>query len=413
VADFKVKVDGLEQSANDKTNAIDFYKDNKDVVAVKINGELKDSATAVKAGDEVVGVLANSEEGLSIIRHSTAHILAQAVQKINPQTKLGIGPPIKDGFYYDFQVQDNFTPEVLVKIESVMKDIIKSGQRFSRRVSDEKSLQKELAHEPFKIELIGIKGNPSDEVMEVGGSELTIYDNVDFRTGEVVWSDLCRGPHVPSTKYLGAHKLMRTAGVYWRSNEKNPQLQRIYGTAWASKEDLANHLILLEEAEKRDHRKLGVELDLFSFPDEIGSGLPVFHPKGGVIRKVMEDYSRKRHEESGYEFVYTPHITKSALFETSGHLEWYADGMFPPMQLDAEFNADGSIKKPAQNYYLKPMNCPFHNLIYKSTSKSYRDLPLRFFEFGSVYRYEKSGVVHGLTRVRGMTQDLHNFRKHG
>jgi threonyl-tRNA synthetase len=405
VADFKVKVDGLEQSANDKTNAIDFYKDNKDVVAVKINGELKDSATAVKAGDEVVAVLANSEEGLSIIRHSTAHILAQAVQKINPQTKLGIGPPIKDGFYYDFQVQDNFTPEDLVKIESVMKDIIKSGQRFSRRVSDEKSLQKELAHEPFKIELIGIKGNPSDEVMEVGGNELTIYDNVDFRTGEVVWSDLCRGPHVPSTKYLGAHKLMRTAGVYWRSNEKNPQLQRIYGTAWASKEDLANHLTLLEEAEKRDHRKLGVELDLFSFPDEIGSGLPVFHPKGGVIRKVMEDYSRKRHEESGYEFVYTPHITKSALFETSGHLEWYADGMFPPMQLDAEFNADGSIKKPAQNYYLKPMNCPFHNLIYKSTSKSYRDLPLRFFEFGSVYRYEKSGVVHGLTRVRGMTQD--------
>ena len=405
MADFKVKVDGLEQSANDKTNAIDFYKDNKDVVAVKINGELKDSATAVKAGDEVVGVLANSEEGLSIIRHSTAHILAQAVQKINPQTKLGIGPPIKDGFYYDFQVQDNFTPEDLVKIESVMKDIIKSGQRFSRRVSDEKSLQKELAHEPFKIELIGIKGNPSDEVMEVGGSELTIYDNVDFRTGEVVWSDLCRGPHVPSTKYLGAHKLMRTAGVYWRSNEKNPQLQRIYGTAWASKEDLANHLTLLEEAEKRDHRKLGVELDLFSFPDEIGSGLPVFHPKGGVIRKVMEDYSRRRHEESGYEFVYTPHITKSALFETSGHLEWYADGMFPPMQLDAEFNADGSIKKPAQNYYLKPMNCPFHNLIYKSTSKSYRDLPLRFFEFGSVYRYEKSGVVHGLTRVRGMTQD--------
>ena len=405
MADFKVKVDGLEQSANDKTNAIDFYKDNKDVVAVKINGELKDSATAVKAGDEVVGVLANSEEGLAIIRHSTAHILAQAVQKINPQTKLGIGPPIKDGFYYDFQVQDNFTPEDLVKIESVMKDIIKSGQRFSRRVSDEKSLQKELAHEPFKIELIGIKGNPSDEVMEVGGSELTIYDNVDFRTGEVVWSDLCRGPHVPSTKYLGAHKLMRTAGVYWRSNEKNPQLQRIYGTAWASKEDLANHLTLLEESEKRDHRKLGVELDLFSFPDEIGSGLPVFHPKGGVIRKVMEDYSRRRHEESGYEFVYTPHITKSALFETSGHLEWYADGMFPPMQLDAEFNADGSIKKPAQNYYLKPMNCPFHNLIYKSTSKSYRDLPLRFFEFGSVYRYEKSGVVHGLTRVRGMTQD--------
>jgi threonyl-tRNA synthetase len=405
VADFKVKIDGKEQSASDGINAIDFYKDNKDIVVAKINGELKDLATALKANDEVIGIAANSEEGLAVIRHSTAHILAQAVQKLRPQTKLGIGPPIKDGFYYDFKVDENFTPDDLVKIEATMKDIIKSGQRFTRRVSDEKSLLKELANEPFKIELIGIKGNPADDVMEVGGAELTIYDNIDFRSGEVVWSDLCRGPHVPSTKYLGVHKLMRTAGVYWRSNEKNPQLQRIYGTAWATKEDLANYLNLLEEAEKRDHRKLGVELDLFSFPDEIGSGLAVFHPKGGVIRKVMEDYSRKRHEESGYEFVYTPHITKSALFETSGHLEWYADGMFPPMQLDAEFNADGSVRKPAQNYYLKPMNCPFHNLIYKSTSKSYRDLPLRFFEFGSVYRYEKSGVIHGLTRVRGMTQD--------
>lgn len=405
MGNFDVQIDGKKETASEQTNAIDFYKDNKDVVVVKINGQLKDLATLLKPGDQVVAVSANSEEGLAVIRHSTAHILAQAVQKLNPQTKLGIGPPIKDGFYYDFKVNENFTPEDLVKIESTMKDIIKSGQRFTRRVSDEKSLLKELVYEPFKIELIGIKGNPADEVMEVGGSELTIYDNIDFRSGDVVWSDLCRGPHVPSTKYLNAYKLMRSAGVYWRSDEKNQQLQRIYGTAWASKEELANYLLVLEEAEKRDHRKLGVELDLFSFPDEIGSGLAVFHPKGGVIRKVMEDYSRKRHEGSGYEFVYTPHITKSALFETSGHLEWYSEGMFPPMQLDAEFNEDGSIKKPAQNYYLKPMNCPFHNLIYKSKSKSYRDLPLRYFEFGSVYRYEKSGVVHGLTRVRGMTQD--------
>lgn len=405
MGNFDVQIDGKKETASEQTNAIDFYKDNKDVVVVKINGQLKDLATLLKPGDQVVAVSASSEEGLAVIRHSTAHILAQAVQKLNPQTKLGIGPPIKDGFYYDFKVKENFTPEDLVKIESTMKDIIKSGQRFTRRVSDEKSLLKELVNEPFKIELIGIKGNPADEVMEVGGSELTIYDNIDFRSGDVVWSDLCRGPHVPSTKYLNAYKLMRSAGVYWRSDEKNQQLQRIYGTAWASKEELANYLLVLEEAEKRDHRKLGVELDLFSFPDEIGSGLAVFHPKGGVIRKVMEDYSRKRHEESGYEFVYTPHITKSALFETSGHLEWYSEGMFPPMQLDAEFNEDGSIRKPAQNYYLKPMNCPFHNLIYKSKSKSYRDLPLRYFEFGSVYRYEKSGVVHGLTRVRGMTQD--------
>lgn len=405
MSEFKVKIDGVEVVATKESNAIDFYKENKEIVVCRINGQVVDLATRLNPGDEVIGINANSEEGLNVIRHSTAHILAQAVQKIRPQTKLGIGPPIKDGFYYDFQVSENFNPDDLVKIESTMKEIIKSGQRFTRRVSDEKSLLKELASEPFKIELIGIKGNPSEEVMEVGGSELTIYDNIDFRSGEVVWSDLCRGPHVPSTKYLGVYKLMRTAGVYWRSKESNPQLQRIYGTAWNTKEDLENYQNLLLEAEKRDHRKLGLELDLFSFPEEIGSGLAVFHPKGGVIRKVMEDYSRKRHEESGYEFVYTPHITKSVLFETSGHLEWYADGMFPPMQLDAELNPDGSIRKPAQNYYLKPMNCPFHNLIYKSSAKSYRDLPLRLFEFGSVYRYEKSGVVHGLTRVRGMTQD--------
>ncbi|MFZ9353294.1 MAG: threonine--tRNA ligase [Candidatus Nanopelagicales bacterium] len=405
MGDIKVRVDGSDVTVAENSNIIDLFKEDKNVVVAKLNGKLVDLVTPLKNGDEVISVNANSDEGLSVIRHSTAHILAQAVQSLNPQTRLGIGPPIKDGFYYDFKVQENFNPEDLIKIESKMKEIIKSGQRFSRRVSNEDALRKELTNEPFKLELIGLKGNPTDEVMEVGGTELTIYDNIDFRSGNVVWSDLCRGPHVPSTKYLGSFKLMRTAGVYWRSDEKNPQLQRIYGTAWASKEELEKYLEFLVEAEKRDHRKLGVELDLFSFPDEIGSGLAVFHPKGGVIRKVMEDYSRKKHEEAGYEFVYSPHITKSHLFETSGHLEWYKEGMFPAMQLDAEFNEDGSVKKPAQNYYLKPMNCPFHNLIYKSSSKSYRDLPLRLFEFGSVYRYEKSGVVHGLTRVRGMTQD--------
>ena len=405
MSEFKVFLDGVETTVAPGANAIDLYKDNKDIVVAKINGQVVDLATALKANDKIEGISASSEEGLAVIRHSTAHIAAQAVQKLRPQTKLGIGPPIKDGFYYDFKVEEFFTPEDLTQIEKTMKEIIKSGQRFSRRVSDEASLRKELANEPFKIELISLKGNPSEEVMEVGGSELTIYDNVDFRSGNVVWSDLCRGPHVPSTKYLGAFKLMRTSAAYWRGSEKNPQLQRVYGTAWASKEDLEQHLHLLEEAEKRDHRKLGLELDLFSFPEEIGSGLAVFHPKGGAIRKVMEDYSRKRHEEEGYEFVNTPHITKSQLFEISGHLDWYADGMFPPMEIDAELASDGTVRKPAQKYYLKPMNCPFHNLIYKSSSKSYRDLPLRLFEFGSVYRYEKSGVMHGLTRVRGMTQD--------
>ena len=379
MGDIKVRVDGKDVSVAENSNIIDLFKDDKNVVVAKLNGKLVDLVTSLKNGDEVISVTASSDEGLSVIRHSTAHILAQAVQNINSQTKLGIGPPIKDGFYYDFKVQENFNPEDLVKIESKMKEIIKSGQRFSRRVSDENSLKKELASEPFKLELICLKGNPTEEVMEIGGAELTIYDNIDFRSGDVVWSDLCRGPHVPSTKYLGSFKLMRTAGVYWRSDEKNPQLQRIYGTAWASKEDLEKYLEFLVEAEKRDHRKLGVELDLFSFPEEIGSGLAVFHPKGGVIRKIMEDYSRKKHEEAGYEFVYSPHITKSLLFETSGHLEWYKEGMFPAMQLDAEFNEDGSVKKPAQNYYLKPMNCPFHNLIYKATPKSYRDLPIQLF----------------------------------
>jgi threonyl-tRNA synthetase len=331
--------------------------------------------------------------------------MAQAVQQIYPEAKLGIGPPITDGFYYDFDPQDPFTPESLEKIESAMRKIVKEGQRFKRRVTNEADALNELAKEPYKCELVGIKGGSSDESsVEVGGAELTIYDNLG-RDGQPVWSDLCRGPHLPSTKHIPAFKLMRSAGAYWRGSEKNPMLQRIYGTAWPSVDALNAYLELLLEAEKRDHRRLGAELDLFSFPEEIGSGLAVFHPKGGIIRRAMEDYSRIRHEDEGYEFVYSPHITKSALFETSGHLDWYADGMYPPMIMDEELHADGTIKRPGQKYYMKPMNCPFHNLIYKSRQRSYRELPLRLFEFGTVYRYEKSGVLHGITRARGFTQD--------
>jgi threonyl-tRNA synthetase len=331
--------------------------------------------------------------------------MAQAVQQVFAQTRLGIGPPIRDGFYYDFEPERPFTPDDLEKIESAMRKIVKDGQRFKRRVTTEADALKELSHEPYKCELIGLKSGATDETsVEVGGAELTIYDNLG-RDGEPVWSDLCRGPHLPSTKHIPAFKLMRAAGAYWRGSEKNPMLQRIYGTAWPSQDELNGHLEMLLEAEKRDHRKLGQELDLFSFPEEIGSGLAVFHPKGGIIRRAMEDYSRKRHEEEGYEFVYSPHITKAALFETSGHLEWYAEGMYPPMILDEEHHADGTIKRAGQQYYMKPMNCPFHNLIYRSRGRSYRELPLRLFEFGTVYRYEKSGVLHGITRARGFTQD--------
>ncbi|MFD1047434.1 threonine--tRNA ligase, partial [Kibdelosporangium lantanae] len=347
------------------------------------------------------------EDGRSVIRHSTAHVLAQAVQQLFPEAKLGIGPPIKDGFYYDFDVEKPFTPDDLQALEKKMKQIIKGAQRFSRRVVESVDAAKaELKAEPYKLELVDIKSDvDTSEVMEVGGGELTIYDNLDPRSGEQVWGDLCRGPHVPTTKFIPAFKLTRSAAAYWRGSEKNPQLQRIYGTAWESQEAQDEYLRLLEEAEKRDHRKLGQEMDLFSFPDEIGSGLAVFHPRGGIIRKAMEDYSRRRHEEEGYEFVYSPHITKGTLFEVSGHLDWYRDGMYPAMHLDAELNEDGTVRKPGQDYYLKPMNCPFHDLIFRSRGRSYRELPLRMFEFGSVYRYEKSGVVHGLTRVRGMTQD--------
>lgn len=385
-----------------------LYTD-RSIVAIRVNGELRDLAHILQPGDEVEPVYVDSADGLNILRHSAAHVLAQAVQNVNPKAKLGIGPPVTDGFYYDFDVEEAFTPEDMKALEKAMSRIVRAGQRFMRRVVTEDEARTELASEPYKLELIGLKGgNTGDdnESVEVGGNELTIYDNVDPSTGETVWKDLCRGPHVPNTRIIGdGFALTRLAAAYWRGSENNPQLQRVYGTAWPSKADLRAYQERLEEAAKRDHRRLGSELDLFSFPEEIGSGLPVFHPKGGVIRRTMEDYSRRRHEEGGYEFVYSPHITKSNLFETSGHLDWYADGMFPPMKLDEIRNEAGEVTRQGVDYYLKPMNCPFHILIFKSRSKSYRELPLRLFEFGSVYRYEKSGVVHGLTRVRGMTQD--------
>ena len=377
------------------------------VVVRDPDGALRDLSWAPESDIDVEPVRADSEAGRSVIRHSTAHVLAQAVQELFPDAKLGIGPPITDGFYYDFDVAEPFTPEDLAALEKKMKQIIKSGQRFSRRVySSLDDAKAELADEPYKLELVDDKGSADDpEVMEVGGGELTAYDNLNPRTGERIWGDLCRGPHVPTTKYIPAFKVTRSSAAYWRGDQANAGLQRVYGTAWESTEAQDAYLELLAEAEKRDHRRLGVELDLFSFPDELGSGLPVFHPRGGIIRKELEDYSRARHSAAGYEFVNTPHITKGHLFEVSGHLDWYRDGMFPAMHVDEELNEDGTVRKPGQDYYLKPMNCPMHNLIFRSRGRSYRELPLRMFEFGSVYRYEKSGVIHGLTRVRGMTQD--------
>ena len=371
--------------------------DGRSVIAARINGELRDLAAEVAEGDVVEPVGIDSPDGRAILRHSTAHVMAQAVQEIFPEAKLGIGPPVENGFYYDFDVREPFTPDDLKRVEKRMREIVKQGQTFRRRPVGDDEARAELAAEPYKLELIGLKGGAAESAdgadVEVGGGQLTIYDNLDPKSGELCWKDLCRGPHLPSTRVIPAFKLMRSGGAYWRGSEKNPQLQRIYGTAWESREKQDEYLHLLEEAEKRDHRKLGAELDLFSFPDELGSGLPVFHPKGGVIRRVMEDYSRRRHEEAGYSFVNTPHITKDNLYKISGHLDWYADGMFPPMELEGA------------RYYLKPMNCPMHNLIFRARGRSYRELPLRLFEFGTVYRYEKSGVVHGLTRVRGLTQD--------
>ncbi len=365
------------------------------VIAARVNGGLRDLAAPLAEGDQVDGVDIASEDGRSILRHSTAHVLAQAVQELFPEAKLGIGPPVENGFYYDFDVPEPFGPDDLKKIEARMRAIVRQGQRFSRRVVTEGEARAELAKEPYKLELVGLKGGTAgeDEAVEVGGAELTMYDNVDPATGGVVWFDLCRGPHLPTTRHIPAFKLMRSGGAYWRGSEKNPQLQRIYGTAWESRGAQDDYLHLLQEAERRDHRKIGAELDLFSFPPEIGSGLAVFHPKGGTIRRVMEEYSRQRHIEAGYEFVNTPHITKAELFETSGHLGWFAENMFPPMEMEGA------------SYYLKPMNCPFHILVFRARGRSYRELPLRLFEFGTVYRFEKSGVVHGLTRVRGLTMD--------
>jgi threonyl-tRNA synthetase len=405
MAELTLTLNGARTDVRIEKYTGELFKDRPEVIALRVNGELKDINTTLHEGDVVETVEISSPDGLAILRHSSAHVLAQAVQALFPDTRLGIGPPIKDGFYYDFDATRPFTPDDLQALEKEMAKIIKANQRFRRRVVTEKEALGELAHEPFKCELIAIKSDASDESsVEVGGGELTIYDNLN-RDGEIAWKDLCRGPHLPTTKLIPAVKLMRSSGAYWRGSEKNPMLQRIYGTAWPSQEELDQHLSFIEEAEKRDHRRLGVELDLFSFPEEIGSGLAVFHPKGGIIRRAMEDYSRKRHEEENYQFVYSPHLTKAALFETSGHLEWYAEGMYPPMVLDEERNIDGTIKRAGASYYMKPMNCPFHNLIYRSSGRSYRELPLRLFEFGTVYRYEKSGVIQGLTRARGFTQD--------
>lgn len=379
------------------TTGTELFGDDRTVVAMTVDGELQDLFREIPAGALVEPIPVDSPDGLNVLRHSTAHVLAQAVQQINPDAKLGIGPPITDGFYYDFDVETPFTPEDLKALEKAMQKIINEGQTFHRREISDDDARAELASEPYKLELIGLKSKAGDAAdgadAEVGEGGLTIYDNLR-RDGSVAWGDLCRGPHLPSTKLIGnAYKIMRSAAAYWRGSEKNPQLQRIYGTAWPSKAEMKAYLDRLAEAEKRDHRKLGAELDLFSFPEELGSGLPVFHPKGGVIKREMEDYVRTRHLQEGFQYVGTPHISKDGLFHTSGHLPYYADTMFPGMELEGA------------QYRLKAMNCPMHNLIFSSRGRSYRELPLRFFEFGSVYRYEKSGVVHGLTRVRGMTQD--------
>ncbi|MSS83492.1 threonine--tRNA ligase [Actinomycetaceae bacterium WB03_NA08] len=404
-----VTIDGTPQEVPAGTTGTQWFQDRRDIVAMKIDGEPRDLFFEIPDGSVIESITLESPDGLNILRHSAAHVLAQAVQEVNPDVDLGIGPPITDGFYYDFGVEQPFTPEDLKSLEKAMAKIVKEGQTFRRRVVTEEEARQELADQPYKLELIETKSGSSDDdgsSVEVGSGELTIYDNVR-KNGEVAWKDLCRGPHLPSTKLIGnGFGLTRSAAAYWRGSEKNPQLQRIYGTAWPTKAELKEYRDRIAEAERRDHRKLGNELDLFSFPDDIGSGLAVFHPKGGAVRMEMEDYLRRQHAAGGYEFVYTPHITKGDLFERSGHLGWYKDGMFPPLQVDATYNEEtGEIEKPGADYYLKPMNCPMHSLIFSSRGRSYRDLPLRLFEFGTVYRYEKSGVVHGLTRARGFTQD--------
>lgn len=403
-------VDGEETKVATGTTGAELFFERRDVVVARVNGELKDLDQELPEGSEIQAVTIGSPDGLNVLRHSTAHVMAQAVLQLRPDAKLGIGPYITDGFYFDFDVAEPFTPEDLKTLEKMMLKIINQNQKFVRRVVSEEEAREAMKNEPYKLELLGKKNDAAEAGegvnVEVGAGDITIYDNVDRKSGDSVWCDLCRGPHLPNTKLISnAFALTRSSSAYWLGNQKNQQLQRIYGTAWPTKDELKAYQERLAEAERRDHRKLGVELDLFSFPDELGSGLPVFHPKGGIIRKEMEDYSRQRHVEAGYEFVYTPHITKGHLYEVSGHLDWYKEGMFPAMRVDEELNADGTVRKPAQDYYLKPMNCPMHNLIFRSRGRSYRELPLRLFEFGAVYRYEKSGVVHGLTRVRGMTQD--------
>ena len=409
MSQLSIVLDGSPTTIEQGTTGETLYEGRREIVALRINGELKDLYIAPAEGDTVEGVDIASEDGLNILRHSCAHVLAQAVQRRDGNAKLGIGPFITDGFYYDFDVAEPLTPEDLKAIEKDMQRIVKEGQRFQRRDIDDADAREEEKDEPYKLELIGLKSNADTAAegasVEVGDGGLTMYDNVN-KKGEVVWTDLCRGPHLPSTRLIGnGFSLMRSAAAYWRGSEKNPMLQRIYGTAWATKDDLKAYKFRLEEAQKRDHRKLGSELDLFSFPDEIGSGLAVFHPKGAMVRMEMENYSRQRHVEAGYDFVYTPHATKGQLFETSGHLDWYRDGMYPPMHLDEERDAEGNVTKQGQDYYLKPMNCPMHNLVFAARGRSYRELPLRLFEFGTVYRNEKSGVIHGLTRARGFTQD--------
>ena len=403
-------VDGEETKVTEGTTGAELFFERRDVVVARVDGELKDLDQVLPEGARVDGITIDSPDGLNVLRHSTAHVMAQAVQQLRPDAKLGIGPYITDGFYFDFDVAEPFTPEDLRQLEKMMQKIINQNQKFVRRVVTEDEAREAMKGEPYKLELLGKKNDAADAGegvnVEVGAGDITIYDNVDRKSGDSVWCDLCRGPHLPNTKLISnAFALTRSSAAYWLGNQNNQQLQRIYGTAWPTKDALKAYQERIAEAERRDHRKLGAELDLFSFPDELGSGLPVFHPKGGIIRKAMEDYSRQRHVDAGYEFVYTPHITKGHLYEVSGHLDWYKEGMFPAMHIDAELNDDGTVRKPGQDYYLKPMNCPMHNLIFRSRGRSYRELPLRLFEFGSVYRYEKSGVVHGLTRVRGMTQD--------
>ncbi|GAB94791.1 threonyl-tRNA synthetase [Kineosphaera limosa] len=410
-AQITVTVAGEQRSVDAGTTAADLFADDKRIVVARVDGDLVDLARELADGQTVEGVDIGSPDGLSVLRHSCAHVAAQAVQQVHPDAKLGIGPPITDGWYYDFALAEPFTPEDFKRLEKAMQKIINEGQTFRRRVVGETEALEELSGEPFKCELIGLKGGLSNDDqeagagVEVGAGDLTIYDNVR-RDGSVAWGDLCRGPHIPNTKLLGnAFKLMRSSAAYWRGDQRNQQLQRLYGTAWPSKDELKAYLERLAEAERRDHRKLGAELDLYSFPDELGSGLPVFHPKGGVIKREMEDYVRARHIEEGFDYVGTPHISKDGLFHTSGHLPYYAETMFPPLHVDEERDADGNIVRAGMDYRLKAMNCPMHNLIYRSRGRSYRDLPMRLFEFGSVYRYEKSGVVHGLTRLRGFTQD--------